>query len=356
MKVRNSKVPILIMLFILGAALIPEIRAQQGKEQSEIIPDEVKSVLMQGMESREVRTDIPFSITDYYYLPASENLYFILLFKVKNADLGYAPVTPDQKKEQQEQQAFVEKSPERLQNRFDVFMIFKQLEGDYEKELFIPAGFQINQDLYDPEKEEMYSTGYILPPGKYILSMALTQNNYQKIGTQYYEFEIEDPAAFGDKLGVAPPFFIKETQKMEAPEKKTYIHRGFFTYSILKIMPVPNNTFSSGDVTEIFFYIMGGSPDPQTQKYDYTVNYQVLKEGQKEPLIRFAEGTYNSPIVIQPLKFERTVLIQKKKGDEIIEERTEKRDLDVGPYLLRIEIKDNTSGKTTTKDVPIMIK
>jgi len=356
MKVKNSIVPILIILLILGTAFIPEIRAQQGKEQSETIPDEVKSVLMQGMESREVRMDIPFSITDYYYLPASENLYFILLFKAKNADLGYAPVTPVQKKEQQEQQAFVEKSPERLQNRFDVFMIFKQLDGDYEKELFIPAGFQVNQDLYDPEKEEMYSTGYILPPGKYILSMALTQNNYQRIGTQYYEFEIEDPAGLGDKLGVAPPFFIKETQKMEAPENKTYIHKGFFTYSILKIMPVPNNTFSSGDTTEIFFYIMGGSPDPQTQKYDYTVNYQVLKEGQEEPLIHFAEGTYNSPIVIQPLKFERTVLIQKKKGDEIIEERTEKRDLDVGAYLLRIDIKDNTSGKTATKDVPIMIQ
>lgn len=340
---------------MIAVVFIPELNAQEEKAQPKPIPDEVKNVLMQGMESREARMDIPFSITDYYYLPASQNLFFILLFNAKNADLGYTPLAPIQTEEKQEQQAFVEKSPEVLQSRFDVFLLFNQIDGEYTKEVFIPAGFQVNQNAYDPEKEEMYSTGYILPPGKYLLAMAIAQNNYQKIGTQYFEFELKDPVNLGDTLEVAPVFFIDDTQKMEQAENRTYVHKGFFTYSILKFKPVLNNTFNPGDSSEIFFYVMGGSPNPNTQRYDYTVNYQVLKEGQEEPLIRFAEGTYDSPIIPQPLKFERTILIQKKKGDEVIEEKQETRDLEPGQYILRLDIKDNVSGKTVTKDVVINI-
>jgi len=355
MKVKKFITPVLMILIMIAVVFIPELNAQEEKARQKLIPDEVKNVLVQGMESREARMDIPFSITDYYYLPASQNLYFILLFNAKNADLGYTPLAPIQTEEKQEQQAFVEKGPEVLQSRFDVFLLFNQIDGDYNKEVFIPAGFQVNQNAYDPEKEEMYSTGYILPPGKYLLGMAITQNNYQKIGTQYFEFELKDPANLGDTLEVAPVFFIDDTQKMEQAETRTFVHKGFFTYSILKIKPILNNTFHSGDTCEAFFYVMGGSPDTSTQRYDYTVNYQVLKEGQEEPLIRFAEGNYTSPIIPQPLKFERTVLIQKKKGDEVIEEKQETRDLEPGQYILRLAIKDNVSGKTVTKDVVINI-
>jgi len=358
MKTRNFIIPLVVLFLMFGTVLTPEIWAQQEQqeEQAKVIPEEVKSILMQGMESREPVTDIPFSITDYYYLPASQNLYFITLFNAKNDDLAYTPIGAPGEEEQAEQQAFVEKTPEVLQTRFNVFIIFNQLDGDYEKEIFIPAGFQVNKEVYDPEKVEMYSTGYILPPGEYLLSMAITQNNYQKIGTQYLEFEIQDPTNLRNRLEIAPVFFVDDTQKMDQPEKKTFVHKGYFTYSILKIKPVLHNTLSSGDTKEIFFYVMGGSPDPNTQRYDYTVNYQVLKEGQEEPLIRFAEGSYNSPIIIQPLKFERTVLVRKKKGDEIIEETKETRDLDPGQYILRLDIKDNISGQTLTKDVEIHIK
>jgi len=356
MKEKKIITPVLMIFILIAVIFIPELNAQEEKAQAKTIPDEVKNALMQGMETREVRMDIPFSITDYYYLPASQNTYFILLFNAKNADLGYTPLSPVQTEEKEEQQAFVEKSPDVLQSRFDVFLLFDQIDGDYTKEVFIPAGFQVNQASYDPEKEEMYSTGYILPPGKYLLSMAIAQNNNQKIGTQYFEFELIDPASLGDTLEVAPVFFIDDTQKMDGPENRTFVHKGFFTYSILKIKPVLNNTFHSGDACEVFFYVMGGSPDSNTQRYDYTVNYQVLKEGQEEPLIRFAEGNYSSPIIPQPLKFERTVLIQKKKGDEVIEEKQETRDLEPGQYILRLDIKDNISGKTVAKDVEINIK
>jgi len=356
MRKKSFIVTILIMFLMLGTTFTSVLMSQQEEEKAEIIPEEVKSILLQGMESREPSMDIPFSISDYYYLPASQDLYFILLFNAKNSALVYTPVGGPAQEEEQEQQAFVEKTPDVLQTRFDVFMIFNQLNGNFEKEIFIPAGFQVNKNLYDPEKIEMYSTGYILPPGEYLLSMAIAQDNYQKIGTQYLEFEIKDPASIRKGLEVPPVFFVDDTQKMEAPERKTYIHKGFFTYSILKIKPVLNNTFSSGDTNEIFFYVMGGSPDPNTQRYDYTVNYEVLKEGQEEPLIRFAEGNYNSPIVIQPLKFERTVLVRKTKGDEVIEEKKETRDLESGQYILRLDIRDNISGKTHTKDVEITFK
>ncbi|MFW6123743.1 MAG: hypothetical protein ACOC5G_00825 [Acidobacteriota bacterium] len=356
MKTKYFIILIAVIFLMFSAAITPEIYGQQEEEQTEIIPDEVKSVLLEGMESREPCLDIPFSISDHYYLPASQNFYFILLFNAKNSDLDYTPVGGPKEEEQEEQKAFVEKTPDILQTRFDTFLIFNQLDGDYEKEIFIPAGFQVKKELLDPESEAMYSLGYILPPGKYLLAMALTQNDYQKIGTQYFEFEIKDPAAIRDRLEVASVFFIDDTQKMEEPERKTYIHKGYFTYSILKIKPVLNNTFASGQTSEILFYVMGGSQDPNSQKYDYTVNYQVIKEGQEEPLIRFAEGNYNSPLIIQPLKFERTVLVRKKKDDEIVEERTETRDLNPGQYILQLEIKDNISGKIQIKDVEINIK
>jgi hypothetical protein len=346
MRLKDFFATLLIFGIILCAFAAPISYSQEEKKAAVIIPPQVKAVFQEGMQSREARVDIPFQITDSLYLPAGQqNLHAIIFFKAKNADLGFAPPAVVPQAETQGEQP----APTNLVAQNYVFLQFNKLEtqtpGELVKEVYIPMQFEKESASYDPEEEGTYTTGYPLPPGNYLLSMAVTSRDLQKIGTQYYEFTLPDPLSFTDIIDTTPIIFARDIKQVATPETTAEIHEDFFAYSILQIEPNLERIFSPKENLDIFFFIFGVQPNPQGQS-DLEVHYEVYQG--EELIINYAVQKYNSPLVSQPLPMKKTVLVRTTKGTETSEAR-EQRDLEPGSYSLTVTIKDNISTKTVKK-------
>ncbi len=364
MKIKGLIISALIWGFILNLVSQPSLAAQvesqekQAQETPLIIPEAVKAAIKEGILTRQPRLDIPFSIVKNYFLPAQQNMHMILLFKAKNSDLGFASATAEiegqKKKKQKEQEAksIFESSPNRLNAQHQVFLQFNKLEdnnpGELVKEVYIPFNLEVNGASYEPDKEEIYSFGYPLPPGDYLLTIAITSRNLEKIGTQCCELSLPNTLSFSGKLETTPLFFTKSVNTMSAIEPRTEIHKDFFTYSILQIEPNIDSILSPTDNIDLFFFILGAQPNEQ-RKFDIEINYTVYKG--EEIYIRFQPQTYDNPLISQPLPLKRTVLIKSEQG-----EKTETRDLEDGSYTLSIEIKDKISESSIKKTIDFEIK
>lgn len=363
MKIRNLIIPVLLLGFILNLILSPSLAAELKEKNAQedkpiFIPKEIKSIFKEGIKTREARLDIPFTIIKHLYLPAQESMHSIFIFKVKNADLGFSPIAPESPEKKEEEEIEKEALPEseivptKLQSNSHIFLQFNKLEekapGEMVKEIYIPVNFQVESSSYEPDKEELYTTGYPLLPGDYLLSMAIASENLEKIGTQYFEFSLPNPSSFTNSLETTPIFFIKSMKRMASAELKTKVHKGFFTYSVLQIEANVERIFSPGDNFELLFYIFGAQP-LENGKYNIEVNYEILKG--EEKVIRFAPGNYEIPIIGQPLHLKRTVLIKSEAG-----ERKETRDLEPGKYILSIKITDKLSGNSVDKRIDFEVK
>ncbi len=379
MKTKNLIISVFILGFVFTSSLSPSVdfaqEEQEEKEKAEekiMIPAEVKIVLAQGLAQRQARQDIPFLIIKHLYLPAKENIHSIFLFKMKNASLGFAPQAfalvekkPEEEKvvkEEKEKEETVEEKtppvtqteppPVRLMANLNVFLQFHRLENkepvEVFKEVYIPLNLQEESTSYDPEIEEVYSTAYPLPPGDYVMAMAITSIDLQKIGTLYHEFSLPDVRSFTENLETTPIFFAREIKRMDSPELTAEVHKDFFTFSVLQIEPKIENVFSPGESLDIFYFILGTQPN-EAGNYDIEVNYEVLKE--QECIIRFAGTTYNFPLVSQILPMKAKVII-KSEG----EEKREDRDLEPGIYTFALKIKDNNTGKSLDKNINFEIK
>jgi len=362
MKVKNLVSPVLLLGIIFTLVLSPSLAAQKKEPpQRATIPPEVKSVLNEGIETRQVRSDIPFSIIENYYLPdfpARQNLHSIFLFKVKNADLGFTSISPapkSPKKKEEKEQIFVresESAPDTLRAVCHIFLQFNRLEnnvpGEVVKEVYLPIRFQVTSDLYEPDKEELYSTRNLLPPGDYLLSMAIASQKLEKIGTQYLEFSLPNEVSFTDRLETTPIFFLKRIRQLDAPEMRASLHRGFFTYIIFQIEPNVEKIFSSGDNLEIFYFVFGSQPD-ENAKHTIEVTYELLKD--EETAIRYAPETYLSPLIQQALPLKQHVIIKSEAG-----EKREERDIEAGKYTLILKIVDKLSGNSVEKKVDIEVR
>ncbi len=357
MKGKTLTLLVLSLGLVFSLVASTEILAQEQEQEEQApapiaIPDQVKSVLQQGMATKESRMDIPFTFVKNIFLPAQQNLHSIFFFKVKNSALGFAPPPGAAEQEEEQEVSSFETTAAQLQTQCHLFMIFNQIDGDFSKDVYVPMNLQADGGTFDAEKEEIYSTGYPLPPGKYILSMAITSQNLEKIGTQYYEFTLPNPNGFTDALGTTPVFFVKKITRLAAPETVTMVHKDYFTYSVLQVETNLDHVFTAGDNLDVFLFIFGAQPDEQNRN-DIVVNYEVKKGD--EAIIKYAETAYDNPLISQPLPLKRTVLIRTTKGEET-KERKETRDLEPGTYSLDILIKDNLSGKTLTKTVEFSIQ
>ena len=222
MKGKTFMVIALVTGFLMSSISISTMAAQQKKEPNVIIiPDKIKTIFKAGITTREARMDIPFSIVWHVYLPARENMHAVFFFKAKNTDLGFIPLpqiteaTEVKKKEEKAQQPATE-TPAPMQTSGHVFLQFNRMEKraikEVAKEVYIPFNLQLEGASYEPEKEELYSTGYPLPPGDYLLSMAIASLDLEKIGTQYFELSLPDGLSFIEGLGTTPIFFIDKIE------------------------------------------------------------------------------------------------------------------------------------------------
>ncbi len=373
MKTKNLIIIALFAGFVLSSFSMPAVsaapenqeqqkqKAQEPKPEVVIIPPEVKTVLNEGITSREVRLDIPFTFIWHSYLPARQNVHAIFFFKLKNADLGFVPVPeatelPEAVTEEKKEEAVppeTEKGPAMLQAGVHVFLQFNRVADNAPqeviKEVYIPINLQVEAKDYDPDQDVNYSIGYPLPAGDYLLSMAVASLDLEKIGTQYFDFSLPDAFTFTDKIDTSPIFFIKDIRRMEAVETRAEVHKGFFTYSVLQIEPNIENIISARDNLDIFFFIYGAVPG-QDGKHNIDVNYEVFKG--EEKIVKYAPAHYETPLVSQPLPLKRTVVIK----SETEEEKREQKDLDPGKYTLQIQAKDNNSELSVQKNVEFEIK
>jgi len=342
------------MSFISAPSLAFLNKNQEKKEQEAdviIIPEKVKSVFEEGMKTRESRLDIHFSIVWHTFLPAQQNLHCVFYFKVKNAELGFLPVTPAEKEEEETSPPETETPTAQLQTSGHVFLQFNRLEDDIPQEIvrevYIPLKLVVDSGTYEPDKEEIYSTGYPVPSGNYLLSMAIASKDLGKIGTQYYEFSLPDIVT-PEEMMTTPIFFIREIKRMPSPETTAEAHKDFFTYSVLQITPKIENIFSAGENLDIFFFVFGATAGEEG-KFNIDVNYEITKG--EEKVIRYQTAHYESPIVSQPLPLKKTVLIKSEEG-----EKKEQRDLEAGNYTLHISIEDKVTGISMTKSVDIEVQ
>ncbi len=349
MKNRNSISTLFLMIFISGIlSLYSADQAQENQKGREtiIIPKEIKEIFKEGIKKREPLLNIPFTILSHIYLPARENIHTVFLFNVKNKDLGFAPAGKKEGASHSGKEGL-------LSVNAHVFLQFNRMEDNMPheiiQEVYIPLNLELESSSYDPEKEEIYFTAYPLPPGNYLLSMAIASLNLDKIGTQYFEFTLPNFLSSTEKIETTPIFFVRSFKKMDSPETTATIHRGYFTYSILEIEPVINNIFSSGDNLDIFFFIYGVQPNTEGRN-DIEINYEVHKG--EEKVIQYQTAHYETPLISQPLPLKRTVLIKTEEQ----EERRETRNIEQGNYSLIIKIKDNVSGKSSEKSVDFEVR
>jgi len=368
MRAKNFIIPVLIAGFLFSLLAPPGAANQKDKDKNKqpakpeekiFIPKEVKAVLQEGLAARQGRQDIPVDIFHSLFLPARENFQIIFFMKIKNSALGYTSLSatpPEGQKPKEKAEQVPEAPPAQpaslLEAKFNVFLQFNRFEEGGEpqvaREVYVPARIQVEQASFDPEKEDMYSFGYPLPSGRYLLALAVTSLDLQKIGTAYHEFTLPNASTFTKALDTTPIFFLKSYEQMEAPETRTVFHKGYFAYSVLKIVPNLEKVFAAGDNLDIFFYIFGSQPNEQ-QQYNIEVNFEVKKG--EEMAIRWTPQTYNSPLISQPLPLKQTVIIKSQAG-----EKTEQRDLAAGAYTLVINVVDKVSGNSATKTVDFEVK
>jgi hypothetical protein len=366
MRIQKIIVPVLVIA--VAFSLVNTLNAgqkdkgkQQGKQPAQqekvFIPKEIKAMMAEGMATKQGRQDIPISIFYNLYLPAQQNFHDTFFLKIKNSALGFAPVTaapatPPAPPKKGPQEAASQETPQLLQANFNFFFQFNLIKEGAQpesvKEVYIPCTVQVPSAGFDPEVEDTYTFGYPMPAGHYLLAVAVTSLDLKQVGVAYYDFSVPDPSTYAKSLDTTPIFFVKEMEQMEAVETRTILHRGFFTYSILKIVPNLAKEFSAGQNIDIFFYVFGTQANAQGQG-DLEVTFEVKKG--EEYAIRWAPQTYISPLVSQPLPLKQTLNI--KTGDQ---ERTETKDLPPGNYTLHVKILDKVSGKSGTKMVDFTMK
>ena len=365
MKAKRIIVPVLLVAVVLStitgltaATQQKDKKKEQPKQQEKVfIPKEVKALIQEGLAARQGRQDIPINIFQSLYLPARENFQVVFFMNIKNSALGFAPATvqPAEPKAEKKgpQETPAQAAPETLQASFNVFLQFNRLNEDGApevfKEVYVPANIQVPAAGFDAEKEDLYSVGYPLPFGHYLVALAVTSLDLQKIGISYHEFTIADPASFTKALDTTPVFFVKQMDQMESVEQRTVFHRGVFTYSVLKVVPNLEKIFHAGENLDVFFFIFGAQPN-SSQQYEIEINFEVKKG--EESAIKWSAQVYNSPLISQPLPMKQTVKI--KKGDE--PERTEQRDLPAGSYTLVISMLDKVSQKTGVQTVDLTVE
>jgi hypothetical protein len=357
---RKSAVLALVAIFILSAVL-PMLAAQEQttpqpkKEDRIFIPKEVKTLLEGGLMAKQSRSDIPFAITGNIFLPAVGAFHNVLELNIKNADLGFvqaAAPTAAPAKEEPGQKKEPAAPIQEMQAKFEIFLQIREISGGLPgqlfREVYVPCQESLPLAGYDPDKTDTYFLWYPLPAGKYLMAMALTSKDLKKIGTQYYEFNLPDPASFSDRLDTTPIFSAKNIERLDEPESRPILHKGFFTMAVLKITPCLNNVIAFKDNFDIFFYIFGAKLNAE-QKYALEMNFEVKKG--EETAIRFAPAVFDSPLVSLPLPMKHTTLKQTDAG-----EVKEEKDLDPGKYVLVLKVMDKNSGNTLTKNVDFEVK
>ncbi len=356
------------VLAVPGPASAQKENKEQAKPQEKekvYIPKDVKAVFEQGLAARQGATGVPLTVTQNLFFPyyrAADLLHNVFQIRVKNADLGFAPAgaaapQAEEKKAEEKKEttsAFEAVPASDMQAMFDVFLQFREVKdnvpGKIVKEVYVPTEIIIPAAEYKADEEGVYYIGYDLPPGSYLLIAGIQRvipgpdkktKPEIKLGSTYYEFSTPDMVKLSGKIETTPVLITKDIAQLQAQETRTTLHRGYFTYLVLKITPNVANAVPQKKDLEILYFVLGAKAN-DAGKFALETGMAV-KGGDKE-VIKYSPTVYDAPYVSLPLPLKQTVKITSGTT-----EKTETRDLAPGKYTLVINITDKNGGGTVTK-------
>jgi len=352
MRASRTIAPALALFVILGvlAGSVQAAPAVQNKKQEPkpaakaSMPKEIEAVIQEGLAARQGRQDMPFSFLKPLVLPAqANNLYPIFYFKAKNSDLGYAPSLSGSGAMETTLNAFFEffqpDATGALKSRF----------GGKTQAVLTTDGTG-----YAPEKEDWYSFGMTLPPGKYTMALVLGTPDMKKLSVAYTDITLPGPDAYETTLWPTDPIIIMTMDQVDQDQRPT-VHRGYFTWGAAKVVNNIACEIAAGENLEILFFVLGAAAkDPAALQpaLDLEVNYEVQTPDGK-PVIKWTPQSYELYLVNQPLPLFQTIQKLDEKGTVLSEE---KKPLGAGSYSLAITVTDKVSGKKADTKMAFSVK
>jgi hypothetical protein len=206
-----------------------------------------------------------------------------------------------------------------------------------------PSVLKTDASNYSPDNEDWYSFGLAMPTGKYTLAMALTTPDMKKMSVAYTDLTLPGPDTYAAALWPTEPVIITTMDQVE-PDQRPTIHRGYFTWGAIKVVPNIRGDIAQGENLEVFFFVLGGSyKDPAAERpvNDFEVNFEVQYPDGK-PAIKWAPQPYEAYFINQPLPLVQTLQKMNEKGEVL---STDKKPLDPGKYVLAITVTDKVSSK-----------
>lgn len=166
----------------------------------------------------------------------------------------------------------------------------------------------------------IYQKAVPLSPGLYRLDVVVKDVNSSNLGVLNTALRV--PRFEDDQLGSSTLILADEIHKVSSQD----IGQGEFVLGDLKVRPKINSTFEQGARMGIFLQVYNLKVDPKTHEGDATIQYQVMRVDDPNPVVKFTENSqkYN------------------QHGEEIwIEKALDLSTMNPGHYKLQIQITDN---------------
>lgn len=173
----------------------------------------------------------------------------------------------------------------------------------------------------------LYQKAVPMSPGLYRLDVVVKDVNSNNLGVVNTALRV--PRFEDDQLGASSLILADEIQKVSSSD----IGQGAFVLGDLKVRPKMNATFDQGAEMGIFLQVYNLKVDPKTHQGNATIQYQVLRPDDPNPVVKFTENSqqYN------------------QHGEEIwIEKALDLRSIAPGRYKLQIQITDNDGKQVIT--------
>ena len=289
------------------------------------IPEKILKLLDGGLAKRKGRQDIFLFVAGHSALPGEQNEMFgAFNIKVKSGDLDPSKVGSG-----------------RLEAYLSVFARFHPLTAGAPeaaiRELRFPGYFYMGEDQFDPKREDLYCYGYSLPPGGYVMALAVATKDLKRIGVTYYEFVL--PEASGTTgLDLTSVVIAKDIQSSPAMGPRPYLSLGSYKYPGREIHPNVDGTIGGGESLKIIFGVLGAKRTAQ-KKVSLEVSYEIRQEDKS--ILSFPKAAVTAPLVEASLPL-------KTKGSGKAAASVE---LPSGNYTLVIRILDKLSKKAAEKKV-----
>jgi GWxTD domain-containing protein len=173
----------------------------------------------------------------------------------------------------------------------------------------------------------IYQKAVPLSPGLYRLDVVVKDVNSGNLGVLNTALRV--PRFEDDQLGSSSLILADEIHRVSSQD----IGQGEFVLGDLKVRPKINSTFEQGSRMGIFLQVYNLKVDPKTHQGDATIQYQVMRVDDPNPVVKFTENSqqYN------------------QHGEEIwIEKALDLSTMSPGHYKLQIQITDNDDKQVIT--------